>query len=450
MSSGTMRGAVGSKEGECARGLGSVTFAKEWRVTAERPVVGVVYDLGAASPLEIAGAARNLCDIVFVLDSRQPRIAQMRPVLEAIAPCCDIGPQAENQPAALHEAHLTHLTTFSERQLSTTALLASSAGLTYRGPAASGPFTDKSVQRGALRSRAVDSIRWRPVNSGADLDAAVQAVGLPCVLKPRSGAGSVHTYKLQTAHDVTTVSGEGIPYESTPMIVETLLEGDPTVAGREWGDYVSVETVSDGLTPTQHFVTGKFPLAEPYREQGNIYPSTLSGDVRGQVCDLADRALEALDFRIGVSHTEIKLTPDGPRIIEVNGRVGGFVWQQIMEHNGLNLIRVSLEIAVGRSATHPQIAGSNCVNFLRVFQPPVRARQLTSAGRVPRTGDIPGIGKVQLLRRPGSAVNWREGSQGMVALVYGHAPHHEAVLDLVRVVEQELDLTYSCDEDDSF
>ena len=35
--------------------------------------------------------------------------------------------------------------------------------------------------------------------------------------------------------------------------------------------------------------------------------------------------IEALGVSTGCLHTEVKFTPDGPEIIEVNGRVGGGV-----------------------------------------------------------------------------------------------------------------------------
>ena len=67
----------------------------------------------------------------------------------------------------------------------------------------------------------------------------------------------------------------------------------------------------------------RFPLAEPFRETGDFMPHPLETEEAETVVAVAIAAAEALGVRSGALHTEIKLTPDGPRIIEVNGRIGG-------------------------------------------------------------------------------------------------------------------------------
>jgi carbamoylphosphate synthase large subunit len=68
-----------------------------------------------------------------------------------------------------------------------------------------------------------------------------------------------------------------------------------------------------------HFaITGKYPLLPPFRERGDFWPAWLTDDERDREGPLTSEALRALGITTGVAHTEIKLTPDGPRIIEVN------------------------------------------------------------------------------------------------------------------------------------
>ena len=63
--------------------------------------------------------------------------------------------------------------------------------------------------------------------------------------------------------------------------------------------------------------------------------------------EVATAALHALGVRTGGFHTEIKLTPDGPRVIEVNGRIGGGVPEMLFEASGVSIFNLSMRVALG-------------------------------------------------------------------------------------------------------
>ena len=92
---------------------------------------------------------------------------------------------------------------------------------------------------------------------------------------------------------------------------------------------------------------GRFPLADPFRETGNFIPAIFDPDTEGALLQLVDDAVRALGIRDSVIHTEIKLTADGPRLIEVNGRLGGrppFVLETV---SPVNLFAVTCQVAAG-------------------------------------------------------------------------------------------------------
>ena len=73
-------------------------------------------------------------------------------------------------------------------------------------------------------------------------------------------------------------------------------------------------------------------------------PSALPDDRQESVRLVATAAIHALGITIGVTHTEVKLTPDGPKIIEVNGRLGGSVAPLLARSAGFDAIRMQLMI----------------------------------------------------------------------------------------------------------
>ncbi|MCC5335134.1 ATP-grasp domain-containing protein, partial [Staphylococcus aureus] len=66
-------------------------------------------------------------------------------------------------------------------------------------------------------------------------------------------------------------------------------------------------------------------LVSPFRESGYIIPTSLEQEKVSEIESVATEALKALGVNNIVTHTEIKFTSEGPKIIEINGRPGGTV-----------------------------------------------------------------------------------------------------------------------------
>ena len=62
---------------------------------------------------------------------------------------------------------------------------------------------------------------------------------------------------------------------------------------------------------------------------------------------MAERALAALEFTQGLAHTELMLTADGPRIIEVNARAGGALPYLFPMVSDVDLIEQAGRVALG-------------------------------------------------------------------------------------------------------
>ncbi|WP_433797575.1 ATP-grasp domain-containing protein [Actinoplanes sp. CA-252034] len=188
-------------------------------------------------------------------------------------------------------------------------------------------------------------------------------------------------------------------------------------------------------------VTGKFPLAPPLRETGYVVPSTLGDDCRDEVLALTGAALAALGVRHGITHTEVKLTPDGPRIIEVNGRLGGYVGDLVRRARGFDLVRAALTIALGRPCP-PPAAGHRRHAFQYFLTPPMEAVELRRLDGVDDLGRVDGIRLVEVFAQPGAALDWRRGTLAYVGIVHGSARSHHEVRTLVGIIDQTLHQEY--------
>ncbi|MFF9011059.1 acetyl-CoA carboxylase biotin carboxylase subunit family protein [Streptomyces goshikiensis] len=304
----------------------------------------MVYDDGAVSFGEIHSSLKGT-EAVYLLppSAHNERIS---PLVKRVAPFVPTTGDAAADAARVREAEVDAIVTFSEQRLMYTALLAGELGLPFHQPETVELLTDKYAQRVRLREAGVDSVRSSLVGTVPELRKAVAGtVGLPAVLKPRTGVGSRDTHLVRTLDEAEAILTDVLDrLGPVQFVLEEYLEG---ATSAPFGDYVSVESlIADGQI--RHIgVTGKMPLAPPFRETAQFWPSCLSPAQEAAVTRLVGQALGALGVRTGLTHTEVKLTDDGPRLIEINGRVGGLIPELYGRATGIDLVSVAAGVACG-------------------------------------------------------------------------------------------------------
>jgi biotin carboxylase len=403
----------------------------------------VVHDVGAASPYEVVTACRGECDLVFVWDTTLAHPVRMRRVLEGMAPV--VAGSADDPTALaceLRRHRVSSLLTFSDRTMPLAAALAPVLEASYHATDVVDALTDKSVQRARLRAGGLSVPRFARVRSAEDVVQAADAVGYPAVVKPCSGGVSRSTYRVGGRAEGIRTMRETLAREDG-LIVEEMLVGDRQVAGEGWGDHVSVESVVWRGNVVWSGVTGKFPLAEPFRETGNFFPSTLDNGRVDLVKAEATRAVEALGVRSAVCHTELKLTSAGPRIIEVNGRLGGWTSSLVEQTTGYSLLRAAVCVALDRPPARGPAGTPAGVAFMWMLQPPRWARSVEKIEGLERLRATPGVDMVVPAKGPGTPVDWHAGSLEYVVRVHGVADDHAGLRRLVRTIDADVSVSYS-------
>ncbi|MGO4779264.1 acetyl-CoA carboxylase biotin carboxylase subunit family protein, partial [Lysobacter sp. 2RAB21] len=116
------------------------------------------------------------------------------------------------------------------------------------------------------------------------------------------------------------------------------------------GEEVSVEACTYRGRTTIIGITDKSLTGFPYFiEDGHMFPAKLDAGIAAQIETLVRGALDAVGHDHGISHTEVKLTADGPRIVEINPRPGGnYIAELIQRVTGIDLLDAQIELALGR------------------------------------------------------------------------------------------------------
>lgn len=241
---------------------------------------------------------------------------------------------------------------WDEIQMVTTAELANSLGVSSASVDAVHRCRDKHETRRALNAAGVGQPKSGVAVTLAEAEALATSFGYPVVAKPRRFGSSIGVSRADSPEQLRAAFegalyaiGEGVPDRGVGVLIEEC------VAGFE----VSVDSaIVDGvLRPL--FVARKRLGFEPYCEE--VGHSVDAGDpllTDAGLVDLLQRAHQAVGYHNGITHTEVMITADGPKVIEINARLGGDLIPYVASvAMGLDIGAVMTDVAFGRQPVLP-------------------------------------------------------------------------------------------------
>jgi hypothetical protein len=211
--------------------------------------------------------------------------------------------------------------TYDEFCVEAAADLAHRLGLRHNPPEVARRCRDKRLMRAAFARAGVPSPASIAVTDGDQAGEAATQIGYPVVLKPPALAGSIGVIRVDEpaelaerfalsngARHARYGAGSGV------TLVERYLPGDE----------VSVESLVVDGRPDPVAVTRKYLGPAPYFEERQhiVAPMEPLPD-QDEIVRVVGSAHRALGVRWGTTHTELRLTPDGPAVVELAVRGAG-------------------------------------------------------------------------------------------------------------------------------
>jgi biotin carboxylase len=384
-------------------------------------------------PLDLCSQVGGSVQLVWVVDSSTVPNGMLH-LLRRLGPVVDTESQSLDDTAReLTELGTQGVVSFVDDHIVDAALLAERMGLRYHTPEVARSLVNKQKQRAVLDRAGIPGPAFWSAPPGLDDARATEfadRVSYPAVVKPAEGSGSRDICLVRTREELRTVLTAG---GGSGFVVEEYLEDQP---GQEpwFASYLSVESVVSRGRIGHVAVTGRFPLAEPFRETGNFIPALLPADRVPTLLALVDDTIAALGITDSVIHTEIKLTPDGLRVIEVNGRLGGRPPVVLGAVSATNLFEIACRVALGEPVHVDGVVPCDGVGFWLMLHAPVAARQLVAVDGIAAAAALDGVTDVRVSRSPGLALDWREGTAGKIVTVQGVvADHAELAATVARI-----------------
>jgi biotin carboxylase len=396
--------------------------------------------------MQLAEAAAGVCDLLWMIDASIPEMIQMADLLNRFGPVVDIGGLGVEQVTkALSAYRPSGLVTYLDAGMVGFAEVAGALGLPFHSSSTAAALTDKWRQRRDLAASGLPMPACqviRPEQAEGDLTSIEDEVGWPAILKPRSAQGSRYTFLAPDRDELARLLealGPGRP----DMVLEGYLADDPARAEGAYAAYVSVESVVASGAISHLALTGRFPLAENFRETGFFIPAALGEAERADVLSLATAAIKALGVHVGCLHTEIKFTPDGLRLIEVNGRVGGGVPEMLDRAAGIPLLELTLRVALGEPIRIDGPVATERIGYRFFLQPPAVSATVATIEGINRVSDHPDVDTISVHQGPGADLDWKDGSRTHIMAVVGSTADYDELHAVYRLLHQEVTVTYA-------
>ncbi|MER9832396.1 acetyl-CoA carboxylase biotin carboxylase subunit family protein [Mesorhizobium sp. M0134] len=199
---------------------------------------------------------------------------------------------------------------------------------------------DKFTQRQVLAEAGVPIPAYRLATNAMDVESSAAEIGLPVVLKPAEGSGSVGVRLCRNVdelaeHTTYLFGGQHIWRSSPRILVEEFAQGP-----LYWADIMGDQMIGIGTAdcgPPPHFVCRECTI-----------PAPLTNDEHERIAEVSLSCLRALGLGWGPTGIEFRWTKRGPVVIEVNPRLHGTPTPQLIHlAHGVDLITEHIKLVIG-------------------------------------------------------------------------------------------------------
>jgi biotin carboxylase len=405
-----------------------------------RPLLAVVHSRRSRPWWEIAEAAAGLCRLLWITDESE--LETTGRVLRKLGKVIETdGRTLEELVAAVRCEHPDGITSYFDDDLPLQAGLTAALGLPGLSEDVVARLNDKLSQRQALEAARIPVPRFTAVNEVVDsveINRLCETLNFPMLLKPRVGTASRDIIPIGDRREL--VIGLKEVEQPSRMILEERMpdtsESDP------FADQVCIETIVSRGTFSHLGVVGYFPIAPPFRLSGLYFPADMGRADVTELFELATATIRAVGVETGCFRTEIKRTPAGWKVIEINGRPSGVMPALVQLASGVPMLQLSMRLALGEHVVVEGPVPCQRIAYRYFCEPPTSARKVKNIARLNELREREGVIEIDVYKEIGDVVDWRNGSLDRVFQVTGTAADYVELAGHYRACSAYTFVTY--------
>jgi len=266
-------------------------------------------------------------------------------------------------------------------------------------PAQARNFRDKAQMKDCFEAAGIPCARHKELHSAEDAWLFARQIGYPLVIKPREGAGSVTTYRVDDDAQLAAALQAVRPSLQRPAVAEEFVVGSEH----------SFEVVSIGGQPVWHSLSHYLPnpldaVRNPWIQWCVLLPRDISGPEFEPARKAGFAALQSLGMGTGLTHmewfrrkdgslavSEIAARPPGANLVRMNSLAHDFdlfnAWARLMMLD--QFPRVERKYAVGCAFFRGQGLGGQIRRVHGLAEAQAKAGGLVVETKLPRVGAAP-------------------------------------------------------------
>lgn len=307
------------------------------------------------------------------------------------------------------------------------AFIANHLGLPGMPIASAEACTDKYFMRSAF-ARCPEKISpdFAEVGDEASLIRFANDHSFPLILKPANLAKSLlvskssdldelkENYK-KTTSVIDDTYAKYSPNRTPKLVVEEFLEGSVHSVDA-FIDSAGNPHIIDGIVDYQ---TGYDIGYDDNFHYSRIMPTRLSASQQKEFFNCAELGCRSLDMRNSPAHIEIIMTPEGPRIVEIGARNGGYRERMYNLAQGIDITGNALATAMGDPINiHP--SKHDPVAVLELF--PKHAGIYEGIANLDKLEKLPSLYQIHEKAKPGDFMGKASDGFKMCAMIFLHNP----------------------------
>jgi biotin carboxylase len=276
------------------------------------------------------------------------------------------------------------LTISADRAVPVVAAVAEELGLPGIGTQTAHLLTHKRAMRDALGAAGLPQPPYASLLSTADIDAALEKVTFPAVLKPVDSGGQRAVFRIESREDLERDLAEAIAESPTD---EALLE--------EFVDGIELNGIVIARVGEPALITLSDRLRPPGIGFGvgwiHVYPPSIPPEQLRLAGQVAVESVRALGLTDAIAFPQLIASPDGSvAVVEVAARIPGGQMADLVRHAvGVDLVEVALLQALAEYVPDdlalPRFAQPLAIRFFTAEPGPL------PTGRVTRIGELDAV-----------------------------------------------------------
>ncbi len=276
------------------------------------------------------------------------------------------------------------LTISADRAVPVVAAVAEELGLPGIGTQTAHLLTHKRAMRDALGAAGLPQPPYASLRSTADIDAALEEVSFPAVLKPVDSGGQRAVFRIESREELERDLAEAIAESPTD---EALLE--------EFVDGIELNGIVIARVGEPALITLSDRLRPPGIGFGvgwiHVYPPSIPPEQLRLAGQVAVESVRALGLTDAIAFPQLIASPDGSvAVVEVAARIPGGQMADLVRHAvGVDLVEVALLQALAEYVPDdlalPRFAQPLAIRFFTAEPGPL------PTGRVTRIGELDAV-----------------------------------------------------------